>query len=128
MFLGGLRKAVKQALDAEGIKIPFPVPREIIQDETHKRRTGGTRRMTVFQVGDVIRLKKPHPCGGYEWKILRIGADFRLECLTCGHTVMLPRSEVERRLKPWYLPVVPMNAVNHKYFLETACKNKNVVL
>ena len=55
--------------------------------------------MTVFQVGDVIRLKKPHPCGGYEWKILRIGADFRLECLTCGHTVMLPRSEVELRLK-----------------------------
>ena len=35
--------------------------------------------MTVFQVGDVIRLKKPHPCGGYEWKILRIGADFRLD-------------------------------------------------
>lgn len=55
--------------------------------------------MTVFQVDDIIRLKKAHPCGGYEWKILRIGADFRLECLTCGRKVMLPRSEVERRLK-----------------------------
>ncbi len=55
--------------------------------------------MTSLQVGDVIRLKKPHPCGGYEWEITRIGADFRIKCLTCGHSVMLARTEVERRLK-----------------------------
>ncbi|MEG0874317.1 MAG: DUF951 domain-containing protein [Clostridiales bacterium] len=55
--------------------------------------------MKDLQVGDVIRLKKPHPCGGFTWKILRVGADFRLECETCKHIVMLSRSEVERRLK-----------------------------
>lgn len=55
--------------------------------------------MINFQLGDVVRLKKPHPCGGYEWEILRLGADFRLRCLTCDRQVMLPRSEVERRLK-----------------------------
>jgi len=49
-------------------------------------------------VGDVIYLKKPHPCGGHEWRILRLGADFRLECLKCNHQVMLPRCEVEKRI------------------------------
>lgn len=53
----------------------------------------------VFQVGDIIRLKRPHPCGGYEWEILRVGADFRLKCLNCGHSIMVPRALVERRLK-----------------------------
>lgn len=53
----------------------------------------------IFHVGDVIRLKRPHPCGGYEWEILRVGADFRLKCLNCGHSIMVPRALVERRLK-----------------------------
>jgi len=48
-------------------------------------------------VGDVIYLKKPHPCGSHEWMILRIGADFRLECKKCHHQIMLPRFEVEKR-------------------------------
>ena len=39
-----------------------------------------------FDVGDVIRMKKPHPCGSYEWEILRVGADFRLKCAGCGHS------------------------------------------
>ncbi|MDO4541375.1 MAG: DUF951 domain-containing protein [Bacillota bacterium] len=55
--------------------------------------------MTTFHIGDIIRLKKPHPCGGFEWEILRVGADIRIKCLTCGHSVMLPRTQVERRLK-----------------------------
>ena len=44
-----------------------------------------------FAVGDIIRMKKPHPCGTYEWEILRVGADFRLKCTGCGHQVMVPR-------------------------------------
>lgn len=55
--------------------------------------------MIPIQVGDTIRLKKPHPCGGYLWKVLRVGADFRIQCTTCNHNVMLPRKEVERRVK-----------------------------
>ena len=50
-------------------------------------------------VGDIIKLKKQHPCGGYNWEILRVGADFRIKCTTCGRQVWLPRSEVERRIK-----------------------------
>ena len=52
-----------------------------------------------FEVGDVIRMKKPHPCGSSEWEILRVGADFRLKCQGCGHQVMVPRRLVEKNNK-----------------------------
>jgi len=44
-------------------------------------------------------MRKPHPCGGYEWEVTRIGADIGIHCLTCGRRVMLPRSKFEKRLK-----------------------------
>ena len=50
----------------------------------------------IYEVGDVVKLKKPHPCGSYEWEILRIGADFRLKCMCCGHQVMMARTLVEK--------------------------------
>lgn len=52
-----------------------------------------------FYIDDVVRLRKPHPCGSYEWKVVRIGADIGLVCQTCGRRVLLPRRELERRLK-----------------------------
>ena len=52
-----------------------------------------------FRLGDVLRLRKPHPCGGYEWRVTRLGADIGLECLTCGRRVLLERREVEKRTK-----------------------------
>jgi hypothetical protein len=52
-----------------------------------------------LHVGDVVRLKKPHPCGGFEWQITRVGADIGLRCLTCGRRVLVPRSKVEKRIK-----------------------------
>ena len=52
-----------------------------------------------IQVGDIVRLKKQHPCGNFEWEVLRVGIDFRLRCLGCGHQVMLPRKQVERSIK-----------------------------
>lgn len=52
-----------------------------------------------IQVGDMLVLKKPHPCGSREWEVLRIGADFRLKCLGCGHQVMTPRRQVEKNIK-----------------------------
>jgi hypothetical protein len=51
------------------------------------------------QVGDVVRLRKPHPCGGYDWQVVRIGADIGLKCQTCDHRVLLTRREFEKRLK-----------------------------
>lgn len=52
-----------------------------------------------FRLGDVLRLRKPHPCGGYEWQVVRLGADIGLECLTCHRRVLLERREVEKRTK-----------------------------
>ena len=56
------------------------------------------RTPTPFTPGDRITLRKPHPCGGKQWDVYRIGADIGLKCLTCGRRVMLARSETERRL------------------------------
>ena len=49
-----------------------------------------------FQIGQIIRMKKPHPCGGNTWEIQRVAMDFRLKCQTCGHMVMIPRRVVEK--------------------------------
>ena len=50
-------------------------------------------------VGDIIKLKKQHPCGSQEWEVLRVGMDFRLKCMGCDHQVMLPRKQVEKILR-----------------------------
>lgn len=57
--------------------------------------------MTVieFRLGDRILLRKPHPCGGQIWDVVRLGADIGIRCQTCGHRVLLPRPTLERRLK-----------------------------
>lgn len=52
-----------------------------------------------FQIGDVVRLRRPHPCGSLDWTVTRIGADIGLVCVKCGRRVLLERSLVERRLK-----------------------------
>ena len=52
-----------------------------------------------LQLEDVVRLRKPHPCGSYDWKIYRLGADIGLECLRCGRRVLLPRRTLAQRLK-----------------------------
>lgn len=52
-----------------------------------------------LQLNDVIELKKQHPCGSKQWKILRVGADFRIQCNGCGHKVMISRVHLEKRIK-----------------------------
>lgn len=54
-----------------------------------------------FAVGDVVKLKKPHPCGSYEWTVTRLGADIGLKCSGCERRVMLTRREAERRFRGW---------------------------
>ncbi len=59
-----------------------------------------TRAMPLqLYLNDVVRLRKPHPCGGYEWQVVRLGADIGMVCTTCGRRVMLPRSEFDKRVK-----------------------------
>ena len=52
-----------------------------------------------LQLGDIIKMKKAHPCGSQEWKVLRVGADFRLQCMGCGHQVMMARRLVEKNVR-----------------------------
>lgn len=52
-----------------------------------------------FNVGDIAVMKKKHPCGENRWEILRIGADFKIRCLGCGHIVMLTRGKFEKAAK-----------------------------
>ncbi len=52
-----------------------------------------------LRVGDIIKLKKKHPCGGYHWEIARTGIDIGLKCLCCGRKVLVPRAKIERRIK-----------------------------
>lgn len=52
-----------------------------------------------IRVGDVLELKKQHPCGSREWQVLRVGMDFKLRCAGCGHELMVPRSKAEKSIK-----------------------------
>ena len=53
----------------------------------------------MYELNKVVVLKKQHPCGGKEWKIVRIGVDVKLQCLTCGKYVNLTRDELKKRAK-----------------------------
>ena len=51
------------------------------------------------QLGDILVMKKAHPCGEKQWLVLRTGADFRLRCLGCGHEIMVPRFKAEKNIR-----------------------------
>lgn len=52
-----------------------------------------------LRLHDRVELKKPHPCGSFQWEILRVGMDIKLRCLGCGHELMLPRSKAEKSIR-----------------------------
>ena len=52
-----------------------------------------------LRMGDVVRLKKAHPCGGFEWEVVRLGADIGLRCLRCGRRTLMARSALEKRAR-----------------------------
>jgi hypothetical protein len=55
--------------------------------------------LSELELGDLVRLRKPHPCGSYEWKVVRLGADIGLECTVCKRRVLLPRRQLSNRIK-----------------------------
>ncbi len=55
--------------------------------------------MDTIEAGQIVQMKKKHPCGSDEWEILRVGADFRMKCKGCGRLVMIPRKDVEKNIK-----------------------------
>ena len=52
-----------------------------------------------IHLGDVVRLRKKHPCGNFEWRVVRVGADIGIQCLKCNRRVLMPRREFEKRVK-----------------------------
>jgi len=52
-----------------------------------------------MEIGDIVQLKKKHPCGSYLWKVVKLGIDVRLECLGCGRTIILERENAEKYIK-----------------------------
>ena len=52
-----------------------------------------------IRLGDILVMKKAHPCGEKKWKVLRVGADFRIRCLGCGHEVMVARFKTEKNIR-----------------------------
>ena len=66
-----------------------------------------------FLIDDVVRLRKPHPCGGYDWRVTRLGADIGLRCETCSRRVLLDRPTLERRLKTFVLRGDSSSATDH---------------
>ena len=52
-----------------------------------------------IRLGDILTMKKAHPCGSREWEVLRVGMDFRLRCVGGGHTIMIPRSKAEKNIR-----------------------------
>ncbi len=60
---------------------------------------GMSKPLLDIRVGDIVQMRKPHPCGGDTWQVVRIGAEIGIRCLTCNRKVMLMRSDFERRVK-----------------------------
>lgn len=65
-----------------------------------------------IQLGDILTMKKPHPCGGKRWLVLRTGADFRLKCMGCGREIMTARFQAEKNIKSVERPKNPSTASN----------------
>jgi hypothetical protein len=71
-----------------------------------------------FRMGDVVRLRKPHPCGGFEWDVTRLGADIGLRCRSCGRRVLLSRAVLERRMKTFVSRGEPIDPEKERAIFE----------
>lgn len=68
---------------------------------TYNKKKDNRKGETALDIhlGDILELKKTHPCGSREWLVLRVGMDFKLRCRGCGHELMIPRSKAEKSIK-----------------------------
>lgn len=75
------------------VRLPRPTFLAMVDED------GALKMPLEINPGDVVKLKKQHPCGGYEWQVVRVGADIGIVCLNCKRHVMLARYVFERRVK-----------------------------
>lgn len=68
--------------------------------------------MAQYQVGDIVKMRKAHPCGTDQWQIYRTGMDFGIKCLGCGRTVMIPRPKFEKGVKALIKPAAQSEPAN----------------
>ena len=52
-----------------------------------------------YKLGSIVMMKKAHPCGSNEWEIIRVGADIKIKCISCGRSIMMPRIEFNKKVK-----------------------------
>jgi len=74
--------------------------------------------MEDFLMGDVLRLRKPHPCGGSDWEVTRLGADIGLRCRTCSHRVLIERAVLKRRVKAYISRGEPIDPEQERLIFE----------
>lgn len=67
--------------------------------KTMKERGSRQMERKQFQLGDIVQMKKPHPCGTNEMEIIRMGMDIRIKCVGCKHSVLIPRAKFEKSMK-----------------------------
>ena len=67
-----------------------------------------------INIGDHVEMRKPHPCGGTRWEVVRLGADIGLVCLTCQHRILLTRRELSRRMKRWLAKDAELGRFDHE--------------
>lgn len=67
----------------------------------------------VFGLGDIVQMKKPHPCGTNEMEIIRMGMDIRIKCVGCKHSVMVPRAKFEKNMKKVLRAAAPDDSSHH---------------
>lgn len=77
----------------------YPEPAPAAAGASSFHLVAGTTLVVEFRLGDVVQLRKLHPCGGDTWTVVRLGADIGLVCATCKHRVLLERVLLERRMK-----------------------------
>ncbi|WP_119325393.1 DUF951 domain-containing protein [Companilactobacillus musae] len=71
----------------------------------------------MFKLGDIITMKKPHACGANRWEVIRLGADIKVKCLGCGHIVMIPRAEFNKKFKKVLTQADQVKTENEEHYL-----------
>lgn len=71
-----------------------------------------------LRMGDVVRLRKPHPCGSFEWEVVRLGADIGIRCRKCNHRILMERRVLEKRLKTFVSRGEPVDPAMERLLFE----------
>ncbi|HJE15922.1 MAG TPA: DUF951 domain-containing protein [Lapidilactobacillus dextrinicus] len=71
----------------------------------------------MFELGDLVQMKKPHACGENRWEVVRLGADIKIKCMGCGHLVMLTRSDFTKKIKKIVQPAAEVDPSNEPEYL-----------